>query len=103
MGNGKWGMCGRHNQRHHHGHRTHFAAAQPPPNNICKALTTAVIKMHEAVGRQKNCNCDKMRECVCVSGGHMNMEIFWHDCLADAGELQNAQALELIAEHMAYA
>jgi len=41
--------------------------------------------------------------CVCVSGGHMNMEIFWHDCLADAGELQNAQALELIAEHMAYA
>jgi len=47
-----WGMCGRprHTSRHIQIHirRTHFAAAQPPPNNICKALTTAVIKMHEA-------------------------------------------------------
>jgi len=41
-----------------------------------------------------------MRECV-----HMNMEIFGHDCLAGwlAQALQNAQALELIAGHMAYA
>jgi len=58
--------------------------------------------MHEAgLGAgKKNCNCDKMRECV-----HMNMEIFGHDCLAGwlAQALQNAQALELIAGHMAYA